>query len=290
MENHPHEIQGLTDDGLLTPIIKDHSLKKYQAISYYLEIFSKSMKEKWTNRVYIDLFSGAGRSRVEGEGTIVPGSPLLALNLKERFDKYIFCEVGHDLCKVLNQRVSAICESDKFKIIPGDVNQNVEKILKEIPKFGKGNSCLSFCLVDPFRINDIKFKTIKRLAELYIDFLVLIPTGFDARRNQEFYLNPEDASVDDFFGDSNWRVEWEIVKATKSKDFALFVLDYFCEKMKELRYLYDGPGDSMRVTIEEKNVLLYHLMLFSRRPLGQQFWSDTKKNINRQTGFDFKLE
>lgn len=288
MENDSFEIPRLTDDGFLTPPIKAHSLKKYQAIRYYLKIFSTSMKDKWVNRVYIDLYSGAGRSKVEELGIIVPGSPLLALGVEDRFDKYIFCEKDPESCVALTERVSAICEPEKFKIITGDVNQNVEAILGEIPKFGKGSSCLSFCLVDPYRISDIKFKTIKRLAELYVDFLVLIPSAYDGRRNQEIYLNPEDTSADDFFGDDNWREEWEKAKATKSKDFALFVLDYFCEKMKELRYLYKGPGDSMRVQIEEKNVLLYHLMLFSRKKLGQRFWSDTKKNINPQMGFEFK--
>jgi three-Cys-motif partner protein len=288
MENNSSEIPHLTDDGLLTPPIKAHSLKKYQAISYYLKIFSTSMKDRWTNRVYIDLFSGSGRAKVEDQGIIVPGSPLLALGVADRFDKYIFCEKDPNLCAVLTKRVSAVCEPNKFKIIPGDVNQNVEAILAEIPKFSKGSSCLSFCLVDPFSIRDIKFKTIRRLAELYVDFLVLIPSGYDGRRNQDFYLNPEDTSADDFFGDENWRSEWEKAKATKSNDFALFVLDYFCEKMKELRYLYGGPSDSMRVQIEDKNVLLYHLMLFSRKKLGQRFWTDTKKNINPQTGFDFQ--
>lgn len=284
---HSFEIPQLMDDGLLTPPIKAHSLKKYQAISYYLKIFSTSMKGKWDNRVYIDLFSGAGRAKVEEQGVIVPGSPLLALGVEDRFDKYIFCEQDHECCAALSQRVSVVCEPDKFKVIPGDVNQNVEAILGEIPKFGKGSSCLSFCLVDPFRISDIKFKTIKRLSELYVDFLVLIPSSMDARRNQGIYLNPEDTSADDFFGDENWRTEWEKVKATKNRDFALFVLDYFCEKMKELRYLYEGPDDSMRVLLEEKNLVLYHLMLFSRKALGQRFWTDTKRNINPQIGFDF---
>ncbi len=287
MENHSSEIPQLADDGLLTPSIKDHSLKKYQAISYYLKIFSTSMKAKWDNRVYIDLFSGAGRSKIEEQGIIVPGSPLLALGVEHRFDKYIFCEQDPECYTALAERVSAVCDADKFKIITGDVNQNVEAILEEIPKFGKGSSCLSFCLVDPFRISDIKFKTIKRLSELYVDFLVLIPTGYDARRNQDIYLDPDDPLIDEFFGDQNWRKEWEKVIASGNRDFALFVLDYFCEKMKELGYRYGGPSDSIRVTIEGKNVLLYHLMLFSRKPLGQRFWSDTKKNITPQMGFEF---
>ena len=117
MENHSFEIQQLLDDDLLAPQIKAHSLKKYQAIQYYLKIFSTSMKAKWDNRVYIDLFSGTGRAKIEGQGIIVPGSPLLALNVEDRFDKYIFCEKEPEYCDVLAKRVTPICAADKFKII-----------------------------------------------------------------------------------------------------------------------------------------------------------------------------
>ncbi|HUO57720.1 MAG TPA: three-Cys-motif partner protein TcmP [bacterium] len=287
MVNESFEIPALIDDGLLTPEVKPHSLEKYRAISYFLKIFSASMKDKWSNRVYIDFFSGAGRSKIEGLNQIVPGSPLLALGIENKFDKYIFCEKEPLLCKVLYERVAGLCNPENFKIIPGDVNQNKELILKEIPPFKKGNTCLSFCLVDPFRLNDIKFQTIKYLADkLLVDFLILIPSNMDANRNESIYVDPDEDAVDDFLGDKDWRLEW-VNKKGKMK-FGLFVLECFCKKMKKLKYVYKGPEDTMRVMLKEKNFALYHLMLFSRNPLGYQFWENTKRGINPQMGFDFK--
>ncbi len=249
-----------------------------------MQIFSTSMKDKWDNLVYVDLFAGAGRSKIEGLNIIVPGSPLLALSVEHRFAKYIFCEQDPDCLPALAQRVATVCEPEKFTIIQGDVNENVEAVLSAIPKGRKGNTCLSLCLVDPFGISDIKFKTIKQLSSLFMDFFVLVPSSMDGRRNQDQYQDPEDTSLDEFFGNSNWRVEWE---KAKSRDFALFILDYFSAKMKELGYLYAGPESSMRVVIEDKNVLLYHLMYFSRDKLGQRFWTDTKKSMNPQLGLGF---
>jgi len=286
MEKNSFELPVLTDDGLLTPEIKPHSLEKYRAISYYLKIFTTSMKSKWNHLIYIDLFSGSGRSKIEGQDLIVPGSPLLALDLEDRFDKYVFCEEDQWKCDVLEKRVSAICDSKNFKIIQGDVNQNVQSILREMPLFSKSNTGLTFCLVDPYSLSNIRFETIKLLAEkLRVDFLVLIPSNMDARRNQDAYIDPDETTVDNFLGDKNWRDVWEIKR--KTMKFGVFVLEYFCEKMKELGYVYKGMDDTMPVYLKEKNFALYHLMLFSKHPLGYRFWNDAKKGVNPQIGFDF---
>ena len=49
------------------------------------------MKDKWDTRIYLELYAGAGHSRIR-QFEIIVGSPLLALNVKDPFDKYVFCE------------------------------------------------------------------------------------------------------------------------------------------------------------------------------------------------------
>jgi three-Cys-motif partner protein len=281
MSDDSFELLQLPDDGLLTPTIRPHSLEKYRAISYILKIFSTSMKSKWNNRVYIDLFSGAGRSKLESSGIIVPGSPLLALGVEDRFDKYIFCEKKPEFYDVLNQRVSAICEPEKFKIIQGDVNQNAESILEEIPEFGKDSSCLSFCLVDPYKIGQLNFKTIKDLSSVFMDFLVLIPSYMDVRRNKAIYLREEDSSISTFVGDSRWRQGW-LESESKGMKIGLFILDYFGKKMKEIGYLYPGPEDAFTIYVDQMGVPLYHLYLFSKNQRGVDFWRKTTIRFNDQ--------
>lgn len=289
MDEVSFDLPALIDDELLTPEIKMHSLDKYRVIRYFLNIFSKSMKNRWNNRVYIDLFASAGRSRVENENKIVPGSPLLALGVDVKFDKYIFCEKDPLYANVLEKRVSKICEKNKYKIIRGDVNENVTSILKEIPKFGKGNTCLSFCLADPYRISDLKFETIQKLSQsLRVDFLILIPSSMDIRRNERIYIDSEEVTLDNFLGDQNWRDGWQKKKATTNSDFGLYVLNYFCEKMKNLGYIYDGLNETKTVFLKSKNLSLYHLAYFSKSELGYEFWEDTKNYTNPQTGFDFE--
>ena len=91
------------------PEIGSWGEEKYCLVRNYAQIFASSMKDKWHCRVYIDLFSGAGRAKIKDTGKIVDGSPLIALGIENPFDRYIFCEQNPEnrascksTCKDLN--------------------------------------------------------------------------------------------------------------------------------------------------------------------------------------------
>jgi len=157
------KITETNDDGLFTSPIKDHSLDKYRAISLFLNIFSTGTKDKWQCRVYIDLFSGPGKSKIKKSNKIYPGSPLLALEVKDGFNNCIFSELNPVKFLALEQRVQKFYPDKKIALIQGDVNLNTEKILAEIPKASRSNKVLSLCLVDPFNVGSLKFSTIQKL-------------------------------------------------------------------------------------------------------------------------------
>jgi three-Cys-motif partner protein len=94
----------LLDDGLDTPEIGPWGEEKYRLVHLFARLFATSMKEKWDYRVYIDLFAGSGRSRIEGTKRIIRASPLLALEIPDQFDRYIFCEQDEERMAAL-QRV-----------------------------------------------------------------------------------------------------------------------------------------------------------------------------------------
>jgi hypothetical protein len=57
------------DDGLLTPEVGAWAETKYCLLALYDELFSTGMKNKWDQRVYLDyldLYAGAGYSRIQG--------------------------------------------------------------------------------------------------------------------------------------------------------------------------------------------------------------------------------
>ena len=66
-------------------------------LDLYDALFSSGMKNKWDQRVYIDLYAGAGFSHIQGTSTFLKGSPIIALTVDCPFDRYIFCEENEEL-------------------------------------------------------------------------------------------------------------------------------------------------------------------------------------------------
>ena len=275
------KISPIEDDGIFASPIKEHSLDKYRAISLFTNIFSTGMKHKWDTRVFIDLFSGPGKSKLKKTGSIYPGSPWISLTIKDHFNKYIFCELKPKKFEALKKRVQNFQSDKNVVLINGDVNTNITNILHEIPTGSSQNKVLSLCLVDPFNIGSLKFSTITSLNNGYMDFFVLIPSFMDVRRNQTRYFRPSDNSIDIFLGDKDWRSKW-IREEQKGIKIGLFILDQFGQKMKSLGFIYGGPEKALTIFVTSKNVPLYHLYLFSKHSRGVQFWEETKKYFSDQ--------
>jgi three-Cys-motif partner protein len=275
------EFENLEDDGLITPEIGLWGQKKYRLVSHYSHLFSKSMKNKWDSIVYIDLFSGSGRSKIRRTNRIIASSPIMALKNEHKFDRYIFCEKDPEKYDALKCRIESEFPEIDTQVILGDSNECIDDILEKLPSYSRNHKVLSFCFVDPFKIGNLKFKTIEQLSKLYVDFLVLIPSGMDANRNLKQYLRPNNKTVDDFLGNELWRETWENLPHPK-KTFEEFIVDQFNESMSGLRYINPGMEHCCAIRSDEKNLLLYRLTLYSRNKLGKKFWKETKKYSDPQ--------
>jgi three-Cys-motif partner protein len=138
--------------------------------------------------IYIDLFSAAGKGKVKEDGRVLLGSPLIALEVGG-FDRYILCEESRKRMKALRARVAASYSDRDVVFVSGDANSKVDEIIGHVPMPRKGRTVLSLCLVDPFGLKDLQFATIREMSSRrYMDFLVLVPSGYDANRNKWSYL------------------------------------------------------------------------------------------------------
>ncbi len=117
LEKLPH----LDDDGLITESVGPWAVDKYRLVWNYAKIFTTGMKSKWDELIYIDLFAGAGHSKIKDSSAIVPASPLLALNIKNKFNKYIFCEHDSEKMSALKIRVVRNYSEANVTFIEGDV-------------------------------------------------------------------------------------------------------------------------------------------------------------------------
>jgi three-Cys-motif partner protein len=274
------------DDGLMTPEVGGWAETKYRLLALYDELFSTGMKDKWDQRVYLDLYAGAGYSRVQGTNRFLKASPIIALTVTHPFDKYIFCEGQGDLLDALKARVKRIGPQANVAYIPGSCDSEIEEIYQQIPKWSSTNKVLSLCLADPFDFG-LKFETLRTLAKLFIDFVVLLAIGMDANRNYEHYVEGDSTKIDDALGNKEWRGRWKAVGVRRS-DFRPFLAEEFSRSMESLGYL-PAPRDRMKlVRSDEKNLPLYYLALFSRHGTAHKFWDQVLKYGTDQSSFNFE--
>ena len=248
---------------------------KYRLLALYDELFSTGMKNKWDQRVYIDLYAGAGYARIHGTKTVLKGSPMIALTVPNPFERYILCEEDPELMAALKARVERVAPAVEVTFVLGNCDSEIDRICGAIPKGSPSNKVLSLCLVDPFDFG-MKFETLRRLSAVFMDFVVLLAIGMDANRNYDHYVDGHSTKIDEALGNTQWRERWEAVGVRRS-DFRSFLASEFCISMASLGYL-QKPLDRMKlVRSTDKNLPLYYLALFSRNELAFSFWDDVLK-------------
>ena len=267
----------IEDDGLPCPEVGSWAETKYRLLALYDQLFSTGMKHKWDQRVYIDLYAGAGCGRIRGTKRILKGSPLIALTVTDPFNKYIFCEEDEPLLAALQARVTRIAPQANVAYIHGSCDSEIDRIYGEIPKGFSADKVLSLCLVDPFDFG-LKFETLQKLSHVRIDFVVLLAIGMDANRNYDNYVDGNSTKIDDALGNNVWR------ERVSRREFRQFLAKEFSASMKSLGYL-EQPLDRMKlVRSTEKNLPLYYIALFSKSATAFKLWDEVLKYSDDQLG------
>lgn len=267
------------DDGLAAPEVGRWALSKYNLVGRYCQIFTTSMRKKWSNLVYVDLFSGSGFSTIKGNNQIVYGSPLIALSLPVAFTKYILCEKDETLAAALRTRVEKDFADKDVTLFNGDANDIVDNVKNALPRYSRDSGMLSFCFVDPFSLN-LHFETIKKLGNLKMDFLILLALHMDANRNYKTYMETENDKIDLFLADTDWRT----AKVESNESFVRFLAEHYKSNMQELGYKVTDTFQQIRS--DTKNLPLYYLAFFSKHNLGNTFWKEVQKYSNPQQSLD----
>src|SRR5215469_3630010 len=273
----------VSDDGLPCPEVGGWTETKHSFVSLYAKLFSSGMKAKWGRRVYVELYAGAGYSRVRGTSRVIAGSPLRALTLEDPFDEYVFCEEDPENLKALKTRVKRHAPGASVAYVEGDCNAKVKEILAKIPAGSKTDTVLTLCFVDPYDIG-IEFETVRMLSARFVDFLVLLAVFMDANRNYDRYIKAEDISVEKFLGSESWRDCWHIAQQS-GIPFPQFLASEYARGMESLQYVKTPVHTMHKVRSDEKNLPLYYLALFSRHERAYKFWEEAQKYGTDQTKF-----
>ena len=271
----------LDDDGLITPEIGSWGEEKYRLVAHYAQMFAASMSGKWDDLVYLDLFAGAGRCRVRGTSRLILASPLAVLSNSAVFTKYVLCERHRKKADALAKRVRDYADRD-VHVVHGDANALVQEVKGMIPQASRSRSVLCFCFADPYALSNLHFATISALSKRFVDFLILIPTGMDANRNiDRYYTRLSSRVLDRFLGDQEWRPRWDEARR-KGQSADMFVTREYGRQMSKLAYLDPGAKHTHLIRSDEKNLALYRLALYSRHPLAQKFWTQSRRYTTPQ--------
>lgn len=269
-------------DEFSTPEVRQWSLEKFRLVGTYCDIFTAGMRNKWDQLVYVDLFAGAGHARIKETNKIYRNSAFSAMSIPVPFTKYILCEEDEERLYALEKRVARDFGHLDVSIVAGDSNANIKKIKETIPKYGKGNTLLPFCFVDPYSLN-LHFSTIETLASGLMDFLILQALHMDANRNLDRYIKTENSKIGNYLGIADWRNLFEEDGPRNRRDFIKFLADQYQKQMSKMGY--QSTKHMHQIRSNDKNLPLYYLAFFSKHERGEDFFKKVQARVTDQLSF-----
>ena len=248
---------------------------KHTFLAKYVE-GTRRAREKFKQRVYVDLFCGPGRIQVKGETMTRPGGAQVAWQHSLR-DEIAFtsCLVGDlDATRASACAERLRCMGAPATAFPGAAESTVDQVLENIPRRAL---CLAY--LDPYNLQYLSFSVIEKLARLsYVDFAVHFST-MDLRRNILMEYNPDRARFDD--AAPGWRQYIDPLAFVRGDADEVF-FDYWCGLVKKLGF---SISHRMPLVRDEGNRPLYHLVFFSRHELPNRIWGDVAQGANRELDF-----
>lgn len=271
-----------TADGLPTRESGAWVAQKLDYLRRYIDVFEKSMRNKWSTRTYIDPFSGPGKCQDRDTGQIYLGSPLVALTARYPFTDYYFIDSDQSAINALKQRCSGIPTPSRLHFIAADANTIASSLvegLRSIPS-------LNLAFLDPEGL-ELVWSTVATLATLgRLDLILHYPQMGLNRYMPAAFGQGGNTLVDRFFGDEQWRSIYESHARGGESFLHRQLMDHYKARLASLGYaetLRDDEAGLEPAMVNEKGVPLYRLLFASKHPLGVDFWRKiTGKDVHGQ--------
>jgi three-Cys-motif partner protein len=269
-----------------TPIVGPWAKEKLEALSRYLDFYTKVLKnQRWCKTIYVDAFAGGGRAIVraapsqnspdqlllldENEADadqveLISGSPRVALEVASPFSWYVFIDPHPDRAselRVLRQ------EYTDHAI---DVLQvNAESGIEWVVSHGVSRRThRGIAFLDPFGAK-LKWDIIKRLADTGLfEVVVNFTLNMAIQRMLPNNGNVSDAcskTLDEYFGDHDWfSAVYEVSERNllgernikKYEDYLVRLLDLYRSRLRQAF----GHVSTPRLIRNTRGAPLYYLL------------------------------
>jgi three-Cys-motif partner protein len=253
-------------DGLIVDEVGPWAREKHLRLSRYVDL-AKGARAKFApprgtgGASYIELFSGPGRSLIEGTSEYIDGSPLVAYRAAHasgvRFSEIHLNDIDGEKAAALDARIrsaggAAVVHNGPAAIV-------IDNMINAINPAG-----LHFAFLDPYNLEYLSFDIIEKLSRFrHMDMLVHVSVQ-DLQRNLDRYS--VQGGVFDKFA-PGWRTKVNPNQAIAP--FRAALLDYW---LGEIRKLGTMPAEGMELIVGSKNQRLYWLMFVAAHELAQKLW------------------
>lgn len=240
---------------------------KLKLLTNYVQASSATRKKYQHNSPsYIDVFCGAGRSKVRESGRFIDGSPVAAYKQSQLsgvpFSELHISDFDQELAVAAETRLKNL-EAPVHAYV-GEAEANLRRIVGKINPFG-----LHFAFLDPFNLESLSFSLFRTLSKLrYIDILVHVST-LDMQLNIRSYGASDQRQLDSF------APGWKEAIGSKPNQFTsrATLIEYWAQQVKSLgfkRTLYEP------LISAPKGQRLYWLIFLSRSEFALELWEKIK--------------
>lgn len=240
------------------------TLDKHERLRKYVDS-AHGARRKFAHRTYIDLYCGAGRTRIRETGEVVDGSPLVAWEAGGRhgdqFTEFLIGDKDADYTEAARARLTKL--GANVQVFPGEAHKTVDQVIRALDPSG-----LHLALLDPFNLGDLPFVVIEKLARVKRMDLLIHVSAMDLKRDLHIYLKTDGPKQLDLFA-PGWRDRVDTKERPELIRLAIF------EHWKSLvQGLGTSPNDKVEVMENSKSSDLYWLVFVARHELAHKLWSD----------------
>lgn len=198
---------------------------KLDALTYYLEFFTKALSKKKFALWYIDAFAGTGERHFEtksgGFFESVPehvevearaGSAKRALMVQPQFEKFVFIEADARRATAL-RTLEASFPGRRIEVHEDDANSVLDRLFSSNPwsAGSKNHRVRGVLFLDPYGMS-VPWKTLETIAATQaLDVWYLFPTGAVVRQLAHDFSKIDRSkadALDRVFGTPDWRSEF----------------------------------------------------------------------------------
>lgn len=240
------------------------TIEKLNILSDYLDFYLSALKNQKFGKVYIDAFAGSGKIETRDGMEQIMGSIRLALQAKNKFDKYIFIEKNSEYAKGLQYIVDDEFSSlkSKVEIYNSDCNDILAELCGDV-NFWRNNRAVLF--LDPYA-TEVHWATLQAVANTQaIDLWYLFPFSAVQRMlPNNGIVESWKAKLNELFGDSDWEERFyktdpqmtlfsegeRIIKDVNTEELARYIRE-------RLKSIFPYVADNPRLLFNAKNSPLF---------------------------------